>query len=108
MKEVCETYKIILDPHGAVGWRALDKYLGKKHDQVSVVYETADPGKFPEDVQKAIGLVPDVPPGMQKQAAMPERIYSIVSEPYSSSQGLRLHEMQVEEAKEKIGKIYSR
>ncbi len=32
-----------------------------------------DPGKFPEDVERAIGLDPDLPSGMQRQARRQER-----------------------------------
>lgn len=107
MKEVYEGYNIILDPHGAVGWRALEEYLNGKHDRLAVVYETADPGKFPDDVEKAIGVIPEPPPGMKKQATMEERIYSIDSEPNQTPEGLQLNDRQVEEAKTKIKEIFS-
>ena len=65
MKEVYDKHGIILDPHGAVGWKALEIFLQGRHDKPAVIYETADPGKFPEDVEKAIGIVPELPPGMK-------------------------------------------
>jgi threonine synthase len=46
MKEVHDRYGVILDPHGAVGWKALEIFLSGAHDKPAVVYETADPGKF--------------------------------------------------------------
>ena len=106
MKAVYEKHGIILDPHGAVGWATLEQYLGGKHDRPAVIYETADPGKFPEDVRRAIGLTPEVPPGMKKQADLPERIYSVDSQPDHTAEGLKLSSAQVDEAKEKIKKIY--
>jgi len=73
-----------------------------------VVYETADPGKFPEDVERAIGLEPDLPPGMQRQASMQERIYIIESAPEQAPDGLKLSEAQVDEAKAKIKEIFKK
>lgn len=106
MKDVFERYGVILDPHGAVGWRTLDIYLEGCREEPAVIYETADPGKFPEDVERAIGLEPDLPPGMQKQAGMEERIYSIESTPDVTPGGFKLSEAQVEEAKAKIREIF--
>jgi len=106
MKEVYDTYGIVLDPHGAVGWRTLDLYLSGRHDSLAVIYETADPGKFPEDVEKAIGIVPELPSGMKKQAQMKERIYSIAAEPENTSEGLKLSSAQLNEAKSLIREIF--
>jgi threonine synthase len=106
MKEVFERYGVILDPHGAVGWRTLEIFLKGQHDQPAVVYETADPGKFPIDVEKAIGVIPELPTGMKRQAGLKERIYSIDHEPEYSTEGLKLCDPQVEEAKRKIEEIF--
>jgi len=107
MKEVYDTFRVVLDPHGAVGWRTLEIYLSGRHDQFSVVYETADPGKFPEDIQRAIGLAPELPPVMKKQASLKERIYLINAPPESTAAGLKLTGVQVEEAKVLIREIFS-
>ncbi len=107
MKLVFERYGVILDPHGAVGWRTLEIYLNGQHDRPSVVYETADPGKFPEEVVRAIGIMPELPPGMKKQATLRERIYSITSEPEHTPGGLKLSDEQIKEAKDKIREIFS-
>ena len=106
MKEVHDRYGVILDPHGAVGWKALEIFLNGSHDKPAVVYETADPGKFPEDVEKAIGITPELPSGMKKQRFMKERIYSIGSGPDEETEGLKLSAGQIEEAKKKIKEIY--
>jgi len=108
MAEVYELYGVVLVPHGAVGWRTLEIYLEGRHEEPAVVYETADPGKFPEDVERAIGLEPDLPPGMQRQASMQERIYIIESAPELTPGGLKLSEAQVAEAKAKIKEIFKR
>lgn len=106
MAEVFNAHGIILDPHGAVGWKTLEVFLNGIHNRLAVVYETADPGKFPIDVEKAIGLTPDLPPGMKKQAELEERIYSIESEPEKTKEGLKLSSAQIAEAKEKIRDIF--
>ncbi|MBP9561600.1 MAG: threonine synthase [Syntrophorhabdaceae bacterium] len=106
MRDVYNKYGVILDPHGAVGWKSLEIFLNNIHNQPAVVYETADPGKFPEDVEKAIGIVPELPPGIKRQAGMEERIYAIRSEPLKTEKGLLLSDAQIEEAKEKIREIF--
>ncbi|MEI6153544.1 MAG: threonine synthase [Deltaproteobacteria bacterium] len=106
MKFVYEKYGVILDPHGAVGWKSLEIFLNGHHDRPAVIYETADPGKFPEDVEKAIGIIPESPPGMKKQACMEERICSVEAAPEHTSLGLQLSNGQVEEAKAKIREIW--
>ncbi|BBO85981.1 threonine synthase [Desulfosarcina ovata subsp. sediminis] len=108
MKEVYERYGITVDPHGAVGWRVLDTYLQGRHDQLAVIFETADPGKFPDDVHKAIGVTPAVPEGIAKQADLTERIYPIEQPADTGNSGsLVLSDAQYADALEKIRGIYS-
>jgi threonine synthase len=106
MKEVFDKYGVILDPHGAVGWKTLEIYLNGQHNQPAVIYETADPGKFPIDVQKAIGLTPELPPKMKRQAGQKERIYHIEGQPEHTGEGLKLSHAQIKEAEEKIKEIF--
>ena len=107
IREVYERYGVMMEPHGAVGWRALDTLLEGKHDRLSVIYETADPGKFPDDVEKAIGIVPDVPEKIAKQTMLPERIYSIDEVPFTRKDGsLALSDAQYEKAKGIIRDIF--
>ena len=107
IRECYERFKIIIEPHGGVGWRVLDTYLGGRHDRPSVIYETADPGKFPEDVEKAIGVIPDTPPRIAQQSQMKERAYSIDEPPDSRKDGSKiLSDAQYERAKEIIETIF--
>ena len=108
MKDVYRRYGVIFDPHGAVGWRTLELYLKGRHDRPAVIYETADPAKFPEDVEKAIGLIPDAPAGMKRQAVMKERIYSIHAKPGHAAEGLKVSEEQIQEARGKIRDLFAR
>ncbi|MFC1728222.1 threonine synthase [Nanoarchaeota archaeon] len=106
MREVYDEFGVILDPHGAVGWKTLEIFLKGEHNKLAVIYETADPGKFPLDVEKAIGLTPAVPEGMLKQEKLEERKFSIENPSEQTDQGLKLTDKQVEEAKEKIKEIF--
>jgi threonine synthase len=106
MKEVYNKHGIILDPHGAVGWKALEIFLQGNHNKSSVIYETADPGKFPEDVEKAIGIAPELPPGIRKQQLAEERTFSMKTRAEQSAEGFKLSPGQIEEAKQIIKGIY--
>ena len=58
IKKVYENYKMIIDPHTAVALRALEKInLNGKN----VVLSTAHPCKFPEAINRAINVKPDLP-----------------------------------------------
>ena len=58
IKKVYENHKIIIDPHTAVGLRALEKIdLNGKN----VVLSTAHPCKFPEAINKAINVKSELP-----------------------------------------------
>ena len=107
MKEVYERFGIIIEPHGAVGWRTLDTYLEGKHDRLAAIYETAEPGKFPDDVKKAIGVVPDFPAGIKAQTRLKERIFSISESPDIVGDGsLRLSNKQYGQVKQIIADIF--
>jgi len=57
-------YKKIIEPHGAVGWAALQLYRDsypKNSDVKSITFETADPSKFPEEIIKLIDIIPEMP-----------------------------------------------
>ena len=77
-------YKILIDPHGAVGWKTLETFLNGDLNKTSVIYETADPGKFPVDVKKATKVTPKLPERMQKQIHLKERIYKVNEKDFDS------------------------
>ncbi len=107
IKNVYNKYNVLLDPHGAVGWKSLEEYLDGEHTKSTVIYETADPGKFPEDIVKAIGLSPVIPDGIVKQKNLEERVYSIKSPPLMKHNGgKRMSKEQYEEAKNRILDIF--
>src|SRR5688500_3878172 len=59
--EVYEKYDYILDPHGAVGYLALKKYLQEHKDDKGFFLETAHPVKFPDAVESITGRKIEVP-----------------------------------------------
>jgi threonine synthase len=64
---VKDTYKktgYLLDPHGAVGYRALEEFL--KPNEVGVFLETAHPAKFLETVESIIGERVEIPQKLQE------------------------------------------
>ena len=106
-REVYERFGIIIEPHGAVGWRVLDTFLGGKHERLAVIYETADPGKFPDDIREAIGKVPEVPVNIARQAQEEERIYSIDEPSDTGKDGsMTLSDAQYRKAQEIIRQIF--
>ncbi len=58
IKKVYENHKMIIDPHTAVGLKALEKINLKGKN---IVLSTAHPCKFPEAINKAIGIKPNLP-----------------------------------------------
>lgn len=53
IKQIFEKYKSVIEPHGAVGVFALQKYLEENKDEsISVCLQTADPAKFPEVLEE--------------------------------------------------------
>ncbi|EFK06909.1 threonine synthase [delta proteobacterium NaphS2] len=109
IEEVYNRYGVMMEPHGAVGWHALDSFLKGRHDRLAVIYETADPGKFPDEVKKAVGVIPNVPERIARQAKLSERIYTIDDPPHSRKDGsLTVSEDQYNTAKKIISEdIYA-
>ena len=106
IRMVHDRYGVMLEPHGSVGWKALEVFNGGAHEEPAVVYETADPGKFPEDIHKALGITPVIPEGINDQRSLRERIYEIESLPLTDrNENKRLDSRQYGEAKEKIAAI---
>jgi len=109
IQKVYTTHGVILDPHGSVGWRALERFsAGKEPESPAVIYETADPGKFPEDIEKAIDSIPDMPVGIKEQKNLSERIYEVSSPPSTDDTGNKgMSGEQYREVKEKIQSLFA-
>lgn len=73
IREAYDVHQTILEPHGAVGWHGLKKYMQEAGSRVfSVLLETADPAKFPEEVEPIIGFDPPLPECMKEIMRLPE------------------------------------
>jgi len=66
IKKAYDTYGIVLEPHGAAGWRGLEIYL-EQHGDFSpcVSLETAHPAKFPDEIIELLGITPELPDSMK-------------------------------------------
>ncbi len=70
IKKIFQSHKVLLEPHGAVAWAGLEKYLDRhpaedQERQVAVALETAHPAKFPADIQKALNIDPPLPESLK-------------------------------------------
>lgn len=66
IKSVYKNYKVILEQHGAVGWAGLVEYFKIAPEQkLAICLETAHPAKFPEEIQKLLGLTVPLPESMK-------------------------------------------
>ena len=70
IKEAYDTHHLLLEPHGAVSWAGLMRYLHEQQsddtpDQVCVSLETAHPAKFPREIREILGIDPDLPPSLE-------------------------------------------
>lgn len=67
LKAVYQQHQYLLDPHGAVGYLALERYLKEYPLQHGIVLETAHPVKFYDVVEPVIGETVPVPLSVQQQ-----------------------------------------
>lgn len=74
IKLAWEQHQLLLEPHGAVGWRGFGDYLAAEPlaGAPAVVLETAHPAKFPAEIEKVLGFTPEVPPSLAALEALPE------------------------------------
>lgn len=65
---VYRDYRVMIEPHGAVGWTGLMRYLEshpKDSELTAISLETAHPAKFPDEIRAITGAEPPVPPSLQ-------------------------------------------
>jgi threonine synthase len=66
IKEVFERYQYVMDPHGAVGYLAIQEYLQEQPNTTNILLETAHPTKFIDDVERVIGQKIKLPEQLDK------------------------------------------
>ena len=74
IKNVYNEWQYMLDPHGAVGYHALEKYLVDHPGLKGIFLETAHPVKFPEVVERTIG----------EKIKIPQHLEALLQEPKQS------------------------
>jgi threonine synthase len=74
IREVWNKYQLLLEAHGAVAWAGFQDWLKTEplNGLPVAVLETANPAKFPEEIEQTIGFAPDVPAAMTAANKMPE------------------------------------
>ncbi len=77
--DVYRTTGILLDPHTAVGVAAAQQ-LPEKDDTPMVVLATAHPAKFPDAVQEASGIRPDLPARLSDLYTRDERAAKLAND----------------------------
>ena len=76
IREAWRRYAVLLEPHGAVGWAGLRRFLADPAapaDPLAVSIETAHPAKFPEEIQSLLGIEPELPPSLTGIESKPEQ-----------------------------------
>jgi threonine synthase len=61
IQRIYKNFNYLADPHGAVGWLALNRWLDQHPGQKGIFLETAHPVKFPGTVEKFTGKPVAVP-----------------------------------------------
>ncbi|MDC1462726.1 threonine synthase [Alphaproteobacteria bacterium] len=82
IKEVYTAHNIVLDPHSAIGFGALKKVNIEGNN---IVLATAHPCKFPEAIDKSIGIKPNLPDEL-KYVMDEKENYDIISNNLSKTQ----------------------
>lgn len=70
IKDAWTKHKLLLEPHGSVGWLGLMNFLKDNPEvdtttQVCVSLETAHPAKFPKEIKEILKFDPELPESMK-------------------------------------------
>jgi threonine synthase len=83
LDEITRTWRdagYLLDPHSAVGVQAARVLLGERPETPVVALATAHPAKFPDAVERATGLRPNLPPHLADLLDRPERFTRVAND----------------------------
>jgi threonine synthase len=74
LKSFWDKHQLLLEPHGAVAWQGFLDWQAVEPlgGAPAVIIETANPAKFPEEIQKMMSWEPDIPPAMAAGLKLPE------------------------------------
>jgi threonine synthase len=92
IKQTYDTYRTILEPHGAVAWSGLMRYLQENgRSGLAIAIETAHPAKFPEEIIRIVGVNPALPESLAGLDKKPE-IYQSIANDYDQFKKILQHE----------------
>jgi len=75
IRNVWQKHRLMLEPHGAVGWAGLERYRKNTgYSGIAVLVETAHPAKFPEEIGRLLGLSPEVPESLSEVETKMENV----------------------------------
>ncbi len=82
IRSAYEQHGLLLEPHGAVGWAGLHKYLQAEPSpgQLCISLETAHPAKFPEEIRAILGFDPPLPPSLEGLESRPESFATMAND----------------------------
>ncbi len=81
IKKAWDGHGLLLEPHGAVGWAALEGLVPENEGGTFYVsLETAHPAKFPDEIGDILGLEPELPESMKGLDKKQERFETIPAE----------------------------
>jgi threonine synthase len=66
IRELYQNSNYILEPHGAIGYMGIKDFVKNHNKYCGIFLETADPSKFTDIVNKAIGVNPPMPKRLKK------------------------------------------
>jgi threonine synthase len=73
-----ESHRLLLEPHGAVGWLGLERYLEQNPSSAKAIsVETAHPAKFPEEIEQLLGFSPEVPSSLAEVERKQEQFHTM-------------------------------
>lgn len=68
-----QEHQYLADPHGAVAYCSLRRYLDKHPGQKGIFLETAHPVKFPDAIRAALGEDVPLPPELAQRKGLPKQ-----------------------------------
>lgn len=80
IRELRANFGYLADPHGAVAYEALHRYLKKHPGQSGIFLETAHPVKFPEAIRQAVQEEVPVPVELHELLTKPKQAVAIGTE----------------------------
>jgi threonine synthase len=66
LQEMLNSKNYLMDPHGAVGYLGLKKYMSQNLNTQGIFLETAHPGKFREVVESIVNSEISLPPRLNR------------------------------------------